>query len=578
MNILYITIRSTLCIIMTILLCAQPLCAHNSTILPEIPNDNKHTTGPDSRFFDMFDDQGFMDDPVFDEFLDTVDSGQLLREIKPQDIITFLGEANGIKILQEDLFLRTNPLNKRSLLDLPVFEIHQCCPPHNWIVGAHLFYNQTTRANFTADCTDLRAYLALKQPTLIEKLQSAIEQLKDLFPEPELNIDVARIFKLFERMTIQDRRTGFMFHALRQWSRAEFRLLLPFYYLEQNFFLTEQEQEAAERGLRSIGIEFGATSPEAQKQFEEDHFIGDKIGFGDTRCEFDVEVWNGDLVSIRLGVQATIPTAFAIKRGLKGNSFEDKCSLPTFDFDELFELAEKDTITEEDQQKAFDMLSEFFLGVLDRLSNNLIVIKLGNNGHFGIGGFIRTKTPLTTFIERDWAERFIYNNRISFEYFFIAKEKRSFILKNDSDEFARRDFCDEAQAENNLQFLEQEFVNRSHLVSVDVTIHPGLIFRWTSRLCYQGKRWECNIGSDFWLKTTERFDSISDIPEQFCSKLALQKAKPPLAYQSKLFGGVAFKFKRPKRDWYISLNGDGTTFRSGIGRDFTVSFNVEAHF
>ena len=526
------------------------------------------------HFFDDIDDFLLEDeDPFIGEFLDTVGAGSLRQSIPPETIIRILldtiGEDNLTRILTQDFFIRTNQLVRRSPLDQPLFEPNRCGYIGNWVIGTHIFARKTARSNFTANSTKISSYLALQEPTLIETLQMSIDQLQGLFPNP---IDVKKIFDLFENMTVEERQGGFMFHLKRKWRRAKFRLLVPIYYFERNFFLNDQERKEVE-------AEFGVLEPEEQEHFQKAHFISDKLGLGDTRAELDFKIIKKPSFTIRGGIQTTIPTAFTLAREFKGTDFPEPCSFPTFDFDELFNLAsdDNDQPSDADKEQAFNLLSDFILGALDRLAANLIEAKLGNDSHFGFGIYMRSKAPLSAFIAHPLAKRFTFANRISIEYLAPAHDTRFFINKINPKEFEGRDFEDTNKAEENLTFLEEKFVERIFLRAFKVRIQPGVIFRWTSRLCYQGKIWGFNVGTDWWVQDKEKFREI-DAPLEALKEIDIQKAKGLFAWQSKLFGGIVGKIKKPRRTWFLSLNADANVNSRGIGHNYGISFNFEATF
>ena len=539
--------------------------AHSTINTP----DNGTTDVESIHFLDDFDDPFSFDDddPLISEFLDTVGAEILTRQVPPFEIVTFLVTKLGaIELLQEDLFLHTNPLNKRSMLDEPIFVPDRATFPGKWVVGAHVFAWKMDRANFTKNSTNLSSYLALTQPTLIERLQNTAGKLKDLFQDPQFNIDIEKVFSLFKNMTIEERRGGFMFHMMRVWHDTTLRIFTPVYYFERNFFLTEKEQEAVE-------AEFGALEQEEQERFQKAHFISDKFGLGDTRLELNWQLVQRPSFSLVVGGQATIPTAFTWGDRLKGSSFRKPSTFPIFDFDNLFELAEDQT--EEKVEKAFELLKDFFLGALDRISANLLDTKLGNDGHLGIGIFMRGKTPLTSFINRSWAHRITLTNRISIEYLAPAHAKRFFVNKINEKEFEERNFDKPDEAEDNLTFLEEKFVEKFFLRAFNTKIQPGIIFRWTSKAHHQGRVWGWALGSDLWVQDKEKFRSIK-ASDKILSEIDIAKAKPSIAWQSKLSGSIRYKIKRPRRTWFLSLNADGTFDSRGIGKSFGLSFNFEA--
>lgn len=152
-------------------------------MLPLVGN-NIHI-GNDIRTFDIFDD---LEDNLFlDEFLDSIPPYQMpTRQIDIKSILGLLEDTGAFRILDQDFYLRTNPFTQRSLLDLPLWELHGCAQPMRWIVGAHLFWNHMHRSVFTCRSTSINSYLDLEQETLFTALDELRPDIQALFPHPFL--------------------------------------------------------------------------------------------------------------------------------------------------------------------------------------------------------------------------------------------------------------------------------------------------------------------------------------------------------------------------------------------------------
>lgn len=493
------------------------------------------------------------------------------RDVTPCEAVVALISLNALDLLRHDFYRRTNPLNQRSLLDLPIM-LPQKYSLSEWVVGGHVFYDQTTRDRFTRRSDSICSYLNILDPNILDNLSSFIDIIREAIPGFELNpFDV---FPLFANMTIQERRLGFMFHAMRRWNTIRFRFHLPFYYQESNYYLTEKEQAAIED-------ELGAS--EDQDKFASEHFIGDKIGFGDLRLAADFPV--GKEKRLKVGAQVTIPTAFAIKKGLMGSSYCKQERGPKLDFLKLFELGQG---TEEQQAQAQQMGTDFALAAVDHLSANLIEIPMGNNHHFGIGGYYRSKFNIGELIERDWAQKLQYKGHVSLELLLPAWERRYFKELDDSNRFKALnlnrsrnsiidDACDDAvYARRVLEFMECQLTDKFFPFALDARVSPGIVFNSTSKIGYEGKRWGFDFGWNTWVMGPEKINKIK-IPKDLPQDLNIKVAEKPLAYQATAFGTLFLKSPR-KHDWYVSLNFGQTFSISGIGEEFSLSLNVEAHF
>lgn len=531
---------------------------------------------PRSQDFVFFDSIGQED--FFDPFeLELFDTGIMqTRSVGPDVIVPILiAQADILQILQESLFLHTNTLNKRPLLDRPLFEdfvrVYIC---EAGFVGMQLFASMMSRGNFTKNSTDMDSYLALQEPSLITKLEDVVAKLKPLFANPADNIDITRLLSLFKPMTVQERAGGAMLFGGKYWDNNRLMIQIPFYYFERNFSLTDEERLLVE-------AEFGKLGPKEQEEFQKNHMISDKVGFGDMRIQFDTCLVNKEYSTLYGGVFTTLPTAFAINQGMLGRSFPKPCTFPSFSFTELFDLALNPTPA--NQEKAFTILSDFLLGAVDRMAANLLDTSLGNGGHLGIGGYLTLDIPFSRWFEGLNAHNTIFENRISLEYYFPNTEKRFFTNKINPKLFDPSLFInplspviDPIKAAKNLAFLESEFVQRLYLRAFSVSIHPRPIFRYISKISYLGDALIATAGLDSWLQGVNGISPINyqSIQDQVC----FSKVYPPIAYQIDLFGSISYNSGDNHKGWLFTISGDYTLFKKGIGKLWGLAFGIERLF
>jgi len=523
----------------------------------------------DSRNIEFADDVFFDDEDSFDfinEYLDTTATDHVSRAIDPIEIMTILNLLGIPSILELPFYLRTNIIHRRSLLDQPIFEPDRAEFPKPTVWGLSFFVRKTDRSNFTKNSTKLSSYISLTEEILISRLENSVGEIAKMFPQ--FDIDVEKIFNLFENMTVQERQTGFMLHFMKRWHKTTFRIFFPLYYFENNFSLTKREQDA-------VAEEFGRLTPEEEKAFRKAHFICDKIGMGDTRVEIDHQILKRPSLTLRCGGQLTIPTAFTWGAGFMGSSFSKPSTLPTFNLDPLFNAIENPS--EQAEAAAFASVGDFLLDSFDRLAANLLDTKMGNNRHLGVGAFMRTKTPLRAYMDNSFAQNIKLTNRLSAELFLPATERRFYINKINEQAFNERNFFDPEQAASNLLFLEEQMIERLFLRAFNTKIQPKAIFRWTGNICYSGIRHGFNLGVDFWMQGHDILKKIQTSPRTI-SQLNKPIATPPFSEQWKVFGGVVFKRKTALNTCFISLNGDITMNNKGIGEDWGISLNFEASF
>jgi len=519
----------------------------------------------DSVSFDEEEDYLFMN-----EYLDTAAIDRMCRVVNPAEIMVILNHLGVPSILQEPLFLHTNILNKRSLLDQPIFEPDRPEFPGKWVVGLNAFARKTTRSNFTRSSDRLDSWLALAQNSLIGKLERAIDNANLLSPGFEL--DIAQIFALFENMTVEERQVGFMIHGMKHWKNVTLRIMAPLFYQESNFSLTKDEQDEVARVL-------GSMDPEEEKRFRKAHFVSDKIGFGDTRLEVDGVVVNRPSYKLRVGGLATVPTAFTWGSGFLGSSFAKPSTLPTFELGPIFSALENPST--ECEAEAWRTIQEFVLDAFDRIAADLIDVPLGNRGHLGLGVYTRSKIPMGAFFDTWFAQRLKIASRMSVELFTPAREKRFYINRINEQAFASRNFENPfenpSEAASNVQFLKEQAISRLFLRAFDTRIVPGVIFRWNSGLYYKGDIFGFNLGLDYWLQNKARFSSISVLSKTL-HELDIPKAKQSVAQQSKIFGAFLFKIKSDRCTYFFSINADASLNTKGLGQDYSLALNFESSF
>jgi hypothetical protein len=278
-----------------------------------------------------------------------------------------------------------------------------------------------------------------------------------------------------------------------------------------------------------------------------------------------------------------------IAQGLLGSTFKRVEERPILDIEKLFYQMQG---TKAEKTAAQDAVKKFAFGILDNLAANLLTTGLGNGGHIGIGGYYETKTRLQKFIKLPWACNFTIRSRASLEYLIPKTQARWFVECNDAELFAALDLNrtvaeiieqienDPDYAQAVLLFLQSQLVDRLYPFTFKTQVNPGIIFRTTSKLFYEVDNWGFYVGSDFWFTSTEslKCTRICRETDNRPPNINENKARNRRAYESKIIGGAFWKVDRCCHEWLLSLNGDCTTFGSGIGENFTVSFNMEVNF
>ncbi len=510
------------------------------------------------------------DYPAVENLIDNTNFETATRAPVPvSDIIALLNQFGVIDLLQENLYDKSYPLNKRYILDLPLFTFpwyHSRCKE----LGYQFFYNATNKMTFAKECNKISAYLAIAGNGFIEKLQTSLQEIASVYPNFDPNMAL-ELLTLFEHFTVQDRSLGIMFDGEKKINDARLRWFLPVYLHERNHFVTPAVQKAINRILDPY---LGTPSTDEQMAFAEEFLIEDQLGFGDFRLECDFPLIETETFKARVGFMADFPIAFPWTYGLIGSKFRPPCVRPILDIQELVaEIVGGGAVTDSNAQS-------FIIQAFNNLSAILLNTSLGHDGHPGIGIMWRTKSSLTKFVSRPWAENIYFQSRMSFEYLLPNTEYRAFVPKNNAAAFENHDFTsdDPTVAQQNLIFLEQTLTNRLFPPFIYAMVFPGIVIRSTSRAVYEGPVWGCFVGSDMWIRTKEHITTLESSAAVFNS-LEIANAERPLAYQSKMFAGIVHRVCFVEdREWAFSLNADTTVLRSGVGEDFTITLNIDLNF
>ena len=528
---------------------------------------------------------------AFDELLDLVDTPEITnaiinseiittRQASKQSILLTLIDWEIPALLQENIFLRSNKLNSRSLLDYP--EFFPFGHDHDQrAIYLNLFYNQTSRLNFTKDSTNICSYLGIFEPSFITKLQKTISIIKDNIPiEPE---QATHILQLLQTFTVQERRLGLMIGGKTTFGCWNFHIMAPWYYLERNHFVDKKIEDAIEAlttellerivGASQLTPAQQALAQKRRDAFIDQHLIADKFGIGDTRIYIDRPFIKRKFLSSRIGVLATIPTAFAMKSGLKGAHLRLVKNRPLLDFVEVFEAGMSKQIS--------PAALNYGVAFLDNLGAMLLDAPLGNGGHFGLGIFLRNKSPLTSLVKLDWARNFTMRSFASLEYLFPAVEWRSARVPVNEALFNQRNFSpsetDQLIINSNYRFLVEQLTDRLFPVALQARVHPGIVFRWSSQFCYEYNNKGFTLGTDTYVRNREALTNLNADPATK-KIIDIFNAHAPLSYQSKVVGSFFFKIPKCDREFMIGLWGDYTFMNKGIGADFSLVFKCDVTF
>ena len=453
------------------------------------------------------------------------------------------------QILRNDLYLYTHPFNQRSLLDMPQYYFAGYrdwlrCPGQPWQMTFQFFYNQTPGQFFTQTSNTINSYLALDNPNFIINLD-----------ELGFNINLLRVFEILGGAQVFQYRAGVMMDYQYLTDHWWIQWRIPIEYMLRHFNLTPLEQDDLRVALQQ------SEEPETELEFARRHLIADRAGLGDLRLDIGYKFVDDHMCMVYSGLEATLPFAWAFKKGPYGNHFKKNAPTPDLDLINLLNLATSDLA------QAQFIGTEFLLGALDRLSRILLETGLGNNGHVGIGWFCLADMQVSNKVH--------FKTRGALEYLVPAFERRFYIEKKDLAEFDAISQDPLANCEQSLHFLEQQLINTLFPQGYNTRIWPGFLVKITTAVTADmSERAKLTLGYDLWYQQRESLSTIHALPAQI-KELRKNLARTTQAFQSKFFGGWSYAMHGVRFDWGLSFWGDITFIGSGIGKDFNLGISFE---
>lgn len=504
---------------------------------------------------------------AFDESFN--DQMMTRSRIKPEEIIGILVDQVHLPdILKKDFYYQTNPINDRSLLDLPVFNSYidlGCDKYLQW--GAKFFYNQTREKYFTQSSPYIGNYLAFLENKFwgpeVDFLESLKEYSKDAAKDLGGDIvDLPTILELFHNIKLEERRVGCMFNMQNTSGALTVTATIPLYYLERNFFLSHAERDAIAKAplFQVLGKNSGESDKHKVEDFMKQHLVNDQFGLGDSRLQFIWLVRESSKISWYLGGEFTLPTAIAFKNGLIGVKFLEKPPQPEFDFDVFEELRE------DENQVALDYAMIFGTEALNRITRITTNTHLGGEC-LGVGGLVRgIFHPNETFDFTQQLRIHVLAPYYSVRFFKELKSPSEF----DRDYGIREDKNDPVLAAEGLDFLTHELIQTLYPQAQDVRVDQNCIVQYDALCHLMYENFVADIGYDFWYKPSEQLSLTGglDLPKP----LNIPDSLRCPALQNKIFIALTWNRERPKYTWNLGLFGDFTFAQSGIGRDWTVGF------
>ncbi len=489
----------------------------------------------------------------------------------PQDILDFLTSSDTIQmqnVLQNMIYLRTNPISTRPLYSLPSFLITK--EPECNSFSATLFYNGTKNVYFDS-CNDTSITSVLDVSSL------SLEGSGDLFDllfstTPFKNINFPLIGDLFDNITVQEHRLGAMFQYGTQFcDNYYFLARVPLLYQIHNVFL---EPEIADRFSSELAIPFAtfevSSDKDAVESFILQHLVADQIGLGDADLMIGRTCSLSNNGHLNIAAECIVPLEANFKKGLIGGDFSHiSCVFPPFS---LYGFG-TDLFNPETAcfnfEKGFSAFMGIFEAMLDRFTAAIFDKPLGQK-HFGLA--------LQSTLEWDMQDCQKVGLFLRGMYQIPRHETRYAASTTPASAFDRVYANNPTQALANLDFLSQQFLYRMLLIPVDMSVSPGIELNAQAYLRVIASDIQLLLGCNGWYQQDEKVSLVSGASTIVSPPSSLFFTEKPACGQVKIFGNIEKLTQMCGCDAQIAVRADVTLFSFGIGKDITLGVSFGTSF
>lgn len=537
-------------------------CSPNFFVSNVHANDFMEET--DDDFFDFDNDEDIHIDDNLKEQTRSFSSSTPTRSITGNFAAwrVAFSHADVKPVLYTNIYLKSHSIPTRSIQTYPL-GLHYLYKQETSCLSASFFLNRTSKKNFTSSNTTLDSYIDLKNgelPDILDKAARAGGGAGTMF-------NIGESLGLAAPAKVQEHRFGVLLQADRYYKNWHIDMQLPFLYSERNLFFTDREKDALYDSAL-VGL-IGSSDNISEWEIAKRHFILDKIGFGDFSLKATTEIFINSDGCLELGGFATLPTNFAIKKGIIGTHFTPTNNHPALGLCDINPNAAQLT----DANKA--QLKNFFSAAMDHLSANILQAELGNKRHITFGAL----GNFDWYINDAWT----MNSNYEFGISLPSTEQRFYIQSITKDEFETKFAAAKAlgtAAEKNqavTELAEEQITNRLFPLVYDTKVFPGFNINGTTHFARTFKNYNFNFGWNWWYQSKEKLYNIS-APASKLATIDIENATTPSTSQFKLFGKVHHNYESKNHIWSLSLYTDVTLWNSGIGNDFTLGASLDYKF
>lgn len=508
----------------------------------------------------------------------TADDFSTSRSCSPLETQIILGAINGLGIatlLNQPVYKKTLVPFSRNLINYPNTQIITYSDMADRQFTTHVFANFTPKKNFCNSQefkpgTRIGSYLNIEN----KEVTNLFKNLSNLFPNlTGLNFDINNLLKNLGDARFEERRMGLFGHYYHRINdKTYFQAKLPVFWMERNLNFSQDEKEAIDRELSGFtGSDFD------EDTFAKNHIIFDSFGIGTLELTANQIVWEGINWTLDFGGGLLVPTDYQIARGWYGTYFKPKDCQPILNLCDVIDvqaiLGGSETYF---QPNGKNLLENYFVGALDKLSSILLQCQHGYSKHVGLA--------LNAHVFWQIKPDFSWNTKYCGEFLLPHENQRFFVPKNSAS--ANENFSNlfnnlpQSTPEEQIAKLtvfEERLTELLYPRVFTVKTFPGFIFNSVSCLQKGFRNWNFTVGTSSYYQTAEKI--LSGLSKEQKEFYDTSKAVNESLYHFKLFGKIHRVFHtRHHNDFSISLWADGTVWDNGLGNDFSLGFSFDSKF
>lgn len=419
------------------------------------------------------------------------------------------------------------------------------------------FYNMTNGVVLSAGtATNISAYFGFAQADLIDTLDTNFA---------ESGVDAPHILSLFQNATVQERKLGGVLSMAYRNDHHAFMGLLPLYYIERNFFLTNDQIKAIsnDEALKLLG---GGGGDRGTRDIIQELIVRDQVGIGDTRLKIGSYYADWLDRTCIIGAEITIPTALPFKKGIFGTNPDNTQVLP-FDFYTLLcKYTESLAGSKPCEAQVTQIVTQTGKAILVRMASTVNGVPLGQ-GAFGIGPYIE--------FQQYFAPRGRLDLNGSVEFLLPYSTNRFLLIARDLNAIKNRNYTADTStpaALANLDYLDTAFEQMFYPRWARLAMGPGVILKANAALCAEHRTVQGQFGYDFWYKTGDHIRGLHH--GKTAIPFRMSAAAAPRAWQNKFFGRITAHKHGFDYDLRFGIRGDVTFLSRGIGHDWTIGADI----